>query len=125
MAQAVGVVVLKSTGMEASCWLKSGVRVNSHHIWTPSVRTLRNGTSTENWSKVSKFSRMCDQICVIEVPNISTQESVEAVKTFPSRASSRGRLNRTCVCQVSKVSSQECVEAVKKLSFRSKFSERM
>ena len=38
MAQAVGRVVLKSFGMKASCSFTSRVRVNSHHIWTPSIR---------------------------------------------------------------------------------------
>ena len=126
MAQAVGTVVLKSTGMEASCWLKSGVRVNSYHIWTPSVRTLRNRTSTENWSKVSKFSGMCDQICVVEVPKISTQESVKAVINLSLRSEFLKRcVNRTRVMSSVQGSQARSVSRQsKKLSFRSKFSER-
>ena len=125
MAQAVGTVVLKSTGMEASCWLKSGVRVNSHHIWTPSIRTLRNRTSTENWSKVSKFSGMCDQICVIEVPNISTQKSVEAVINLSRRSEFSERMcEQIGVVGVPKISSRERVEAVIFCFSRERISDR-
>ena len=41
LALAVGSVVLKSIGVKASCWFASRVRVNSHHIWTPSICALR------------------------------------------------------------------------------------
>ena len=58
------------------------------HIWTVErTHDLRNRERVDCshilFLSVSKFSeRMCDQIGVIEVPNISTQESVEAVMKF-------------------------------------------
>ena len=63
---------------------------------------------------------MCDQICVIEVPKISGQESVEAFKTFPSRPNFRkdvwtGRgfwSEQIGFVEVPKISSQESVKAV-------------
>ena len=54
---------------------------------------------------------MCEQI--VEVPKISIQESVEAVKKLSLRSEF---LSRTCeqngIIEVRKISGQECVEAV-------------
>ena len=73
----------------------------------------RKVSSHSNVSFRSKFlDRLCEQMCVIEVPLISSQESVEAVKVlFQDRISQR-MCEQIGVSEVSKVSSQESVEAV-------------
>ena len=80
-------------------------------------------TSTENFVKSSKkFSGMCDQICVLEVPKISTQERFEAVKkNFPSGANFLKRcVNRLGLSRCPRSPARK-VSRESKLSFRSEF----
>ena len=65
---------------------------------------------------------MCDQICVLEVPKISTQERFEAVKKFSLRSKfSETMCEQIGVVEVPKISSREGVEAVKTVLSRANF----
>ena len=68
---------------------------------------------SKNVSFRSKFlDRLCEQMCVIEVPLISSQESVEAVKCVLFQERISQRMCEQIGVEV-KSRSQESVEAVK------------
>ena len=56
---------------------------------------------------------MSEQIGVVEVPKISSQESVEAVNIVPQERISERMCEKNGVVEVLKISSQESVEGVK------------
>ena len=55
---------------------------------------------------------MCEQIGVVEVPKISNQESVEAVKVLFQDYNSQRMCENIGVIEVPKILSQESVNAV-------------
>ena len=60
---------------------------------------------------------MCEQIGVVEVPKISNQESVEAVKIVPQERIPEMMCEQIGIIEVPNLSRQESVEAIKIANF--------
>ena len=67
---------------------------------------------------------MCDQICVIEVPKISTQESVQVVKLSLKSEFRRGCVNRSGLLKCSRIQARR-VSRQSKFVLQERISEKV